>query len=164
MLDRILAAARTPARSLARVAPRVPPPIVAVVDRSLAFEKDARFPTTRAMRDALRAAATSLGLSWEKPAPSKSRPDFPVVPMVHVVDRPESITLDPNELVDERSIATRLLEKTPVALAPKVRAPREDVGEVPDVEIPSLVDTDADADDQMPTLVRPMPTPKKRRS
>src|SRR5262249_1727521 len=110
MLDRILAAARTPAPSLATVTPHVPPSIAAVVDRALAFAKDARFPTTRAMRGALREAAASLGLSTERSASSQSRP---VLAAVRAPERPESVTLDPGELVDERSIATRLLENTP---------------------------------------------------
>jgi serine/threonine-protein kinase len=49
----IVKAATAPARSLAAVAPAVPPAIVAVVDRALAFEKSARWSTAAAMRDAL---------------------------------------------------------------------------------------------------------------
>jgi serine/threonine-protein kinase len=55
-------AATAHARSLASVAPNVPPALVQVVDRALAFEKAARWPTAGAMRDALDAACrASLG-------------------------------------------------------------------------------------------------------
>ena len=49
-------AATTPARPLASVAPEVPAAIAQVVDRALAFEKAARWPSAGAMRDALDAA------------------------------------------------------------------------------------------------------------
>jgi serine/threonine-protein kinase len=158
MLDRILAAARTPARSLATVAPQLPASLVAIVDRSLAFRKEARFPDTRAMRDAMHEVATSLGIARESVRDSRtsSSSSSKRIPL----PRPESVTLDPAELVDERSIATRLMEKTPVALAPKLR--REDVGELPNVEVASGDDA-PDSDDQMPTLVKDTSSSKKRR-
>jgi serine/threonine-protein kinase len=49
-------AATKPARSLASLAPDVPAPVAAVIDRALAFDKAERWPTAIAMRDALRAA------------------------------------------------------------------------------------------------------------
>ncbi len=54
-------AATTPARSLATVAPATPASVVAIVDRALAFDKAARWPSATAMRDALSKARTSLG-------------------------------------------------------------------------------------------------------
>jgi hypothetical protein len=63
-----------------------------------------------------------------------------------------------DELVDERSLATRLLEKTPVVLSAPTRGKREDVGEVPEVEVPSS--GDADDEDDAPTLVLPASDPK----
>jgi len=53
-----------PARSLAVVAPEVPRPIVEVVDRALDIDREGRFPTARAMRDALEAAMLRL---WPEP-------------------------------------------------------------------------------------------------
>jgi serine/threonine-protein kinase len=47
-------AATTPARSLAAAAPGAPHPVVALVDRALAFDRDARWPSAAAMRDAIR--------------------------------------------------------------------------------------------------------------
>ena len=52
----LLKAGTTPARSLGSVAGDVPAPIVALVDKALAFEKPSRWETAAAMRDALRQA------------------------------------------------------------------------------------------------------------
>ncbi len=49
-------AATTPARSLAAVAPGTPGPIVALVDRALAFRREDRWPSAAAMSEALSAA------------------------------------------------------------------------------------------------------------
>jgi serine/threonine-protein kinase len=49
-------AATKPARSLASLAPDVPGPVAAVIDRALAFDKGERWASATAMRDALRAA------------------------------------------------------------------------------------------------------------
>jgi serine/threonine-protein kinase len=51
----LVKAATTPARSVAEVAPGTPPPLVAAIDRALAFTKEARWPSADAMRDALSA-------------------------------------------------------------------------------------------------------------
>ena len=49
-----------PARSLAEVSPLTPPPIVAVVDRALAFEKSKRWASARAMKGALDEAYVTI--------------------------------------------------------------------------------------------------------
>jgi eukaryotic-like serine/threonine-protein kinase len=49
----LVSSATKPAPSLGEVAPFVPRPIVLVVDRALAFDKEARWPSASAMRDAL---------------------------------------------------------------------------------------------------------------
>ncbi|HXX69274.1 MAG TPA: protein kinase [Polyangiaceae bacterium] len=49
----LIRAATTAAPSLAAVSPGTPPPVVAVVDRALAFEKGQRWPGAEAMRDAI---------------------------------------------------------------------------------------------------------------
>ncbi|HEY6459225.1 MAG TPA: hypothetical protein VIY73_03710, partial [Polyangiaceae bacterium] len=54
----LLKAATTPARSLASVEPDIPPAIVTLVDRALAFDKKARWEDAATMRDALKAAYT----------------------------------------------------------------------------------------------------------
>ena len=53
--EMLVHAATRPAPSLASVAPSVPAPVAAVVDRALAFDREARWPTARAMADALAA-------------------------------------------------------------------------------------------------------------
>ncbi len=49
----LVTTATAPARSIATVVPDIAPPLMAVVDRALAFEKSARWPSAEAMRDAL---------------------------------------------------------------------------------------------------------------
>jgi len=49
----IVIAATTPPRSLGEIAPDVPAPVVAVVDRAVQFTREARFPDARAMQQAL---------------------------------------------------------------------------------------------------------------
>ncbi len=60
----LIAAATRPASSLALVAPDVPPEIVEVVDRALAYEKKKRWSTAKAMQHALRNAVASSSSSW----------------------------------------------------------------------------------------------------
>lgn len=55
-LDRLFSAMRTPPRSISQVSSRVPLAVADVIDKALAFERDARHATARAMRDALRGA------------------------------------------------------------------------------------------------------------
>ncbi len=53
--EMLVHAATRPASPLASVAPSVPAAVAAVVDRALAFDREARWPTARAMADALAA-------------------------------------------------------------------------------------------------------------
>jgi len=59
-------AATQHARPISMVAPDLPPPIAAVIDRALAFDKAARWPSAREMREALRQA--SLAVFREPPS------------------------------------------------------------------------------------------------
>ena len=59
-------AATQPARSLARVVGHVPAPVVAVIDRALAYDKEHRWPSAAAMRDAIERA--SLEAFGERPS------------------------------------------------------------------------------------------------
>ncbi|MDP8999032.1 MAG: protein kinase [Myxococcota bacterium] len=52
--------ATQPARSLAEVVPGAPPAVVAIVDCALAFDREKRWPTAGAMRDALASARLSV--------------------------------------------------------------------------------------------------------
>ena len=60
MQDQLIQAATVPAPSLAAVAPDVPPALAAVVDGAIAFEKEHRWASAAAMRDALAAAQRQL--------------------------------------------------------------------------------------------------------
>jgi len=56
----LVLAATQPPRSITTVIPALPPPLGAVVDRALAFDKDARFATAAEFRDALVAACNDV--------------------------------------------------------------------------------------------------------
>ncbi len=56
----MILAATQQARSLGATDPRMPPPIVAVVDRALQFDRERRWPTAESMRDAVRDASLSV--------------------------------------------------------------------------------------------------------
>ena len=56
-VDLIAASGRRPPRSLASVAPELPPAFVEVIDRALAFAKDDRWPSASAMQKAIREVA-----------------------------------------------------------------------------------------------------------
>jgi serine/threonine protein kinase len=58
--EHLIAAATEPARSLASVARDVPPELVALVDRALAFEQADRFQSAEAMRAAVARARSAL--------------------------------------------------------------------------------------------------------
>jgi len=60
-------------RPLARVAPHVPAPICAVVDRALALDKDRRWNDARSMQSALRAATGGEPVIGQEPQPSSRR-------------------------------------------------------------------------------------------
>lgn len=66
--EHLIMTATRPARSLATVAPSLPKPIVDVIDRSLAYEKANRFPSARAMQDALEAAFQA---AYGRPIPAQ---------------------------------------------------------------------------------------------
>jgi len=57
--EQLIYAASRPAPSLASLAPHVPKPIVAVVDRALSFKKGDRFPDGRAMQRAIEEACVA---------------------------------------------------------------------------------------------------------
>ncbi len=95
--DILRATAASPARPLGFVAHDVPPFLSAVVDRALAFEKNARWPTARAMREALERCEKNLS------ARAPSGTFAPVVPQPSLPD------LDDDSLEEdaaERTIST----------------------------------------------------------
>lgn len=66
-MEVVIAAATAQARSVALAAPGVPPRIAHVIDRALAFKKEARWPSARAMQQALRDAASGVVSAWPTP-------------------------------------------------------------------------------------------------
>jgi len=58
--EQLILSATAPARSLASVAPGVPRPVVAIVDRALAFDRSGRWPDAGAMQAAVRAVLDAL--------------------------------------------------------------------------------------------------------
>ncbi len=78
----IVITATTPARSLAEHAPDVPPEIVAVVDRALAFSRDDRWPDARSMQRALgEACLAAFGEALDPAAVGPLPPVRPTVPL-----------------------------------------------------------------------------------
>ena len=130
MVDRIVMAATTPPRSLATVAPRAPASLVALVDRALSFDREARFADARAMRAAVQSAAALIGAG----------PARPSVPPKRV-----AITLDPAALESIASFVHAPIdgagdgpedEERTLLMESTRRAQRlEVVGTVPDVAV-----------------------------
>ena len=71
--EQLILSATAPARSLATVAPGVPRPVVAIVDRALAFDRSGRWPDAAAMKAAVSAVLDALAGS-EPVAASGRRP------------------------------------------------------------------------------------------
>ncbi|HEY3819379.1 MAG TPA: serine/threonine-protein kinase [Polyangiaceae bacterium] len=59
--EQLILSATTPAPSLGSVAAEVPPALVAIVDRALAFERGRRWPDAASMQQAVRGAMAALG-------------------------------------------------------------------------------------------------------
>ncbi len=58
--EQLVYSATRPARSLASVATGIPPSVISIVDRALAFDKTQRWPDARNMQGAVRAALSSF--------------------------------------------------------------------------------------------------------
>jgi serine/threonine-protein kinase len=56
----LILAATTPAQSLASIAPGVPAPVIGIVDRALAFQRGARWPSAEVMREAIAQAQVAV--------------------------------------------------------------------------------------------------------
>jgi eukaryotic-like serine/threonine-protein kinase len=102
--EMLVAAANFPPRSLATVTSGLPPRLVELVDRAVAFDKASRWPSARAMQSALRA------VSGKQKAGAVSRRSIPDVEPVS--DGPTLIAdpmfveeLDPRELADWQSVS-----------------------------------------------------------
>jgi eukaryotic-like serine/threonine-protein kinase len=72
LTEQLVAHASRPAPSLASLTPDMPPSIVAIVDRALAFEKSMRWADAQAMHQAVRDAQIALGWPVPPAMPSAS--------------------------------------------------------------------------------------------
>ena len=68
--EALVMAATTPVPSVARIAPDLPVEVIALIDKSLAWDRRNRFDDAKAMREGVRYALRTLGV---EPAPSKDR-------------------------------------------------------------------------------------------
>ncbi|MCC6552256.1 MAG: protein kinase [Polyangiaceae bacterium] len=77
--EAFILAATTPAPSLARVAPDLPPSVIGLVDKALSYESRNRFETVTQMRQEILRILEELGLSVpdSAPEPGSSRPPLP---------------------------------------------------------------------------------------
>src|SRR5690606_10282992 len=82
VIERLLAVARTPARSLATLRPDLPRPLIELVDRALAFEPDGRWPSAHVTRVVVQDVLTQLcEEDLEDSRPAAQRPAMaPVKP------------------------------------------------------------------------------------
>ncbi|MCY1007300.1 protein kinase [Nannocystis pusilla] len=76
VIERLLAVARTPARSLATLRPDLPRPLIELIDRALAFEPQARWPSANVMRVVVQDVLNQLCEEddWEEPQRPPQRP------------------------------------------------------------------------------------------
>jgi serine/threonine-protein kinase len=77
--EQLILAGSKPARSVAELSPQLPPQLIDLVDRALAFDKEERWPDARSMQQALRAAVQSGDERMTLPIPSISRSNGAVV-------------------------------------------------------------------------------------
>jgi serine/threonine-protein kinase len=93
--EQLLAAMTTRAPALHTVAPTVPPPVAMVVDRALAYERDARFQSALEMQHALRVAYESLRSAPMSTAPRLVVPDVALRPTLPAVQPASQRTAEP---------------------------------------------------------------------
>jgi serine/threonine-protein kinase len=86
-MERLMSAMQTPPSSVRHGAPHVPPYIVEIVDRALAFDKEARWISAAAMRLAVRDAFARLKASRQQSVAPQA-PQQPSKPPVSAADEP----------------------------------------------------------------------------
>jgi serine/threonine-protein kinase len=106
----LLAAMTTPAPSLASLAPDVPAPIAAIVDRALAFDKEQRWPDARAMEEAIQSAYTALYGGAVDAPDSEGRRSLPTdaarLPVANASDDEPPIEETITKVLDEGQVKT----------------------------------------------------------
>ncbi len=78
--EALIASATKPAPSISTLLPALPPAIAALVDRALAFDKEARWPSALAMQDAVRVAHHTLSGDAAMTVPLMAAPALPEAP------------------------------------------------------------------------------------
>jgi len=135
MVEKVMAAANQPARSIRLFAPYLPDSFVALVDRALSFHREHRFPDTFSMQIAVRECyAEMLSTADGSSAPSSGYEPLyePPTPMYEAPERSleeiqEVETLEPDALEEERPpVFDRLAERTPVQIADRQVVVRDD--------------------------------------
>lgn len=109
-MEVVIAAATARARSVTSLVPNVPPRIAAVVDRSLSFKKEQRYPSAKAMQQALRDAGGNAAPAWPTP-PTTTSPfaSLMATPRTSEAARGRSsASQPPQQWVEERRLATVL--------------------------------------------------------
>jgi len=110
-MEVVIAAATAQAKSLGAVAPDVPKGLVEVVDRALAFRKEERWPSARAMQQAMRLArppnTRSAVAMPASPHPSGHLPEPPTSLLGHGSQPPAS-AVGSGRWAEERKLATVL--------------------------------------------------------
>jgi len=80
LVDQLVAVVSRPAAPLAEIAPHVPEPIAAVVDLALRFDASDRWPTARAMQNAIIVAHSSLHAIEDEDPPSSLQSNITLPP------------------------------------------------------------------------------------
>jgi len=141
VIERLMAVARKPARSLASVDPRLPRLVVELVDRALAFDPDDRWPSANVMRVVVQDVLAQLTEEAEEAAgpvveeepdiefhspifrrQPDSAPSRPRTDPVATSTRPKT---DPNA-THPRPAATRPQPNPSAAAAPRASRPKTD--------------------------------------
>ncbi len=133
MNETLIAAATRPAPPLATVAPHVPPPVAAIVDRAVAFETEARWPDAQSMRAAVLAAREAVGsavstlpLAYAPPLTAGAKPltATPTLATLPIAEgRPSTPSSTGPVTTSSPVVSAPVTEPTAVLVAPPVPAP-----------------------------------------
>jgi eukaryotic-like serine/threonine-protein kinase len=102
--EQLLAAMTVPARPIRELAPDVPEPVALLVDHALAFSKEGRWPSARAMQEAVRKAyETVVGRPLEQAPRLSIRPP----PAASINQNDATIDADAAEAILQRATTAR---------------------------------------------------------
>jgi eukaryotic-like serine/threonine-protein kinase len=168
--EMLVAAANYAAPSLSTVVSGLPPKLVQIVDRALAFDKAERWPSARAMQTALRGVP-----GRQAPDPRRSVPDsmplsdgrtmFDPVQNVEELDGSELVDAQPSWMTGDRTLMAGPGHRIPDAALPSSRpAPLEQLSDDErTVARPSPIDRDAPPPTAAPITPQMMGQPGQQR-